>query len=227
MAAGDGSYTGTRLNVGCGQSPVPGWYNYDNSITVRLARLPDWLLSIIAFMLRLAGMGGAVNWEFMAACRAKDIRYAQASRLPHADGSVDAIYSCHMFEHLDAVDASAFLAECRRVLKRDGVLRLVVPDTGFEASNVTLKGLPWHVFVARLDAYTERQRGLREKIKFMIVGFRGHYAWYNPEALANTVRAKGFSDVRLLEFGETTIPEPGQLDLAERGVGNIWLEARQ
>jgi len=27
-----------RVNIGCGQSPTPGWINFDNSLTVKIAR---------------------------------------------------------------------------------------------------------------------------------------------------------------------------------------------
>lgn len=48
--------------------------------------------------------------------------------LPFADGSVDAIYSSHLLEHLTADEGAALLAECFRVLKPGGIIRVVVPD---------------------------------------------------------------------------------------------------
>jgi len=55
--------------------------------------------------------------------------------IPAADGAVDACYSSHMLEHLPPAWASAFVAECFRVLKPGGVLRLVVPDLEGIAKN--------------------------------------------------------------------------------------------
>jgi len=48
--------------------------------------------------------------------------------LPFADASVDVVYHAHMLEHLEADDARKFLAECHRVLRPGGVVRVVVPD---------------------------------------------------------------------------------------------------
>jgi predicted SAM-dependent methyltransferase len=48
-----------------------------------------------------------------------------------ADESVSLIYSCHAFEYFDRQQAKEVLAEWRRVLQPQGVLRLAVPD--FEA----------------------------------------------------------------------------------------------
>lgn len=48
--------------------------------------------------------------------------------LPYPDGSFDAVYHSHVLEHLDPTSAEAMLRECVRVLKPEGVLRIVVPD---------------------------------------------------------------------------------------------------
>lgn len=48
--------------------------------------------------------------------------------LPFDDDSCDAVYHSHVLEHLGRPDARAMLAECKRVLKPGGVLRVVVPD---------------------------------------------------------------------------------------------------
>lgn len=48
--------------------------------------------------------------------------------LPFDDGSFDVVYHSHVLEHLNASDGVAFLKECFRVLRRGGLLRIVVPD---------------------------------------------------------------------------------------------------
>jgi predicted SAM-dependent methyltransferase len=48
--------------------------------------------------------------------------------LRFADGSVDAVYSSHLIEHLSPKFAFHFLQESFRVLKPGGVLRLATPD---------------------------------------------------------------------------------------------------
>jgi predicted SAM-dependent methyltransferase len=51
--------------------------------------------------------------------------------LPFPDGSVDAVYCAAVVEHLPKDDVPPFIAECHRVLKAGGILRISVPD--FEA----------------------------------------------------------------------------------------------
>jgi predicted SAM-dependent methyltransferase len=48
--------------------------------------------------------------------------------LPFDDNEIDVIYSSHFLEHLFPEDAERFLVECFRVLRKKGVLRVVVPD---------------------------------------------------------------------------------------------------
>lgn len=48
--------------------------------------------------------------------------------LPYDDGSFDAVYHSHVLEHLTPEDAAGMLAECGRVLRPGGVLRVAVPD---------------------------------------------------------------------------------------------------
>lgn len=48
--------------------------------------------------------------------------------LPYASNSVDSIYSTHMIEHFYPDELNHLLRECRRVLKDEGGLRLVVPS---------------------------------------------------------------------------------------------------
>jgi SAM-dependent methyltransferase len=48
--------------------------------------------------------------------------------LPFRDGDTDACYASHVLEHLTSAAAGQLLAECHRVLRPGGIIRLVVPD---------------------------------------------------------------------------------------------------
>ena len=48
--------------------------------------------------------------------------------LPFNDNSIDAAYSSHFLEHLNRQDGSDFINEIYRILKKDGIVRIVVPD---------------------------------------------------------------------------------------------------
>ena len=48
--------------------------------------------------------------------------------IPFPDASFDVVYHSHLLEHIPKTEAESFLKECRRVLRPQGVLRIVVPD---------------------------------------------------------------------------------------------------
>jgi len=48
--------------------------------------------------------------------------------IPYEDNTFDLAYSSHVLEHFTKDDGELFVAECFRVLKPGGVLRIVVPD---------------------------------------------------------------------------------------------------
>ncbi|MEM6822058.1 MAG: methyltransferase domain-containing protein [Verrucomicrobiota bacterium] len=48
--------------------------------------------------------------------------------LPFPDHSFDLVYHCHVLEHFTLEKGESLLGECYRVLKTNGILRVVVPD---------------------------------------------------------------------------------------------------
>src|SRR5205823_4694013 len=48
--------------------------------------------------------------------------------IPFENETFDVVYHSHMLEHLERKEAMVFLQECLRVLRPEGVLRVVVPD---------------------------------------------------------------------------------------------------
>ena len=68
---------------------------------------------------------GWVNIDHWPAQLAMDLRWG----LPFANGAAQAVYLCHVLEHCYYPDeALAVMADIHRVLARDGVARIVVPD---------------------------------------------------------------------------------------------------
>ncbi|HPF12448.1 MAG TPA: methyltransferase domain-containing protein [Flavobacteriaceae bacterium] len=48
--------------------------------------------------------------------------------IPLEENSVDILYHSHVLEHFSKEDGKKFIQECYRVLKRDGIIRIAVPD---------------------------------------------------------------------------------------------------
>jgi SAM-dependent methyltransferase len=66
-----------------------------------------------------------VDWE---ANSSEVVQQNLLSPLNFNDNSFDFIYCSHFIEHIPAESANRFLSECNRLLRRNGVIRLVTPD---------------------------------------------------------------------------------------------------
>ncbi len=55
--------------------------------------------------------------------------------IPHKDNGFDLVYHSHVLEHFPKSEAPKFIAECFRVLKPGGVIRIAIPDLEQIASN--------------------------------------------------------------------------------------------
>lgn len=212
-----------RVNIGCGATPTPGWANFDNSPTVWLARHPT-LLKILSG----AGLMADHQLEFARVVREQEISRADATRkIPLPDRSAAAVYSSHMFEHLDRAEAASFLAEVQRVLAPGGVLRLAVPDLWRLARRYVEETRSADEFVASTYLANEKPRGALGRLKYAVVGARHHHWMYDAASLQHVLEAAGFCNVAEMPPGVTTIPDPGELNLREREDETIYVEAHR
>lgn len=212
--------SGIRLNIGCGLSPTPGWVNFDNSLSVRLAHRT----AISHALLRL-GLLGEGSARLSAMAQRGGVRFANAStRIPCASESVGAVYSSHMIEHLDRSEARLFLAEVRRVLRPGGVVRIAAPDLSRLVRDYVATGNADEL-IAGIHMGLSRPVGLRERAKWTLVGPRHHLWMYDGESLTRLLGESGFKEAAVTAAGTTRIAEPGQLDLREREVESVYVEA--
>jgi len=208
-----------QVNVGCGSTPTPGWMNFDNSLTIRLGRIPG-----LVYLLWTRRLIAEHQRYFAKVAKEFNVQWAQAWKLPLASGSVEAFYSSHMLEHLDALQVHKLFVEARRVLKPGGVIRLGVPDLHRLARQYGESG-DADAFVQSTLMACPPKTGLIDRLQYLLVGERHHRWMYDAASLAKLLRREHFSDVREMKPGETMIPEPGQLNLREREDETVYVEA--
>lgn len=209
-----------RLNIGCGQTPTNGWRSYDNSWSIRFARVP-----ILASIMGKLGLISKSQQEFISFAKKANIEWADATKhIPQNDQSVDVIYSSHMLEHLEREDAIKFLKEARRVLKHGGVIRISVPDIKCLVENY-LKDADADNFIEATLLARKKPKTLFEKMRYLIIGDRNHQWMYDGNSLCKLLLTVGFQTPRAMQAGTTIIPDPGELDLEERGLESVFVEA--
>lgn len=120
--------------------------------------------------------------------------------------NVASIFGEHFLEHLELEEGLACLAECRRVLADDGVLRLSTPN------------LDW-VFAThyRMGQWTGEGEAIADcfGLNRAFHGW-GHRFLYNRPMLFAALRAAGFSRLTLHAYGESDRPELAGLERHER-----------
>ena len=213
-----------RLNIGCGQTPTPGWGNYDNSPTVLLAnclaRIPAVGPRLVKY-LPLNSMQKAFA-EFVLENR---ITWANAvRRIPVADNSVEVVYSSHMLEHLDTGAAGRFLAEVHRVLEPGGLVRIAVPDLAIQIGHYQ-EHRDADRFVRDTLLVPLRRGRLMTAMSNLLIGGRHHQWIYDGESLKQLLSNNGFTNADVYAAGQTSISNSGSLDLHERAHESVYVEA--
>ncbi len=218
-SSGGASAGPVRINVGCGPSPTPGWENYDNSWSVRLASHPG-----VVRLLKLASVLAPSQVYFIETAREEGIRFGRATHLDHGDATVDIVYSSHMLEHLDREAARLFVQEAYRVLRPGGAIRIAVPDLALLVDRYNQTGDADEFVSASLLA-SDHPRTLAGRVRYLVLGGR-HHAWmYDDRSLIALLEAAGFHGVQRMRPGDTSLRDVGALDLFERADESLYVEA--
>ncbi|MES2604949.1 MAG: methyltransferase domain-containing protein [Pseudomonadota bacterium] len=213
-----------RLNLGCGHQRPAGWHNADCSLNALLQRIP--LLGNI-----MAKVSGATEYH------SHNVHYIDiAARWRFGNGDVDVVYASHVLEHLSLRDANHFLQEASRVLRPDGVLRLVVPDllaTAREyiaeseqgvqdaAANM-LAVLNLH----RDNAYSPTSHWLHRACHALQGWPHQHKYMYDHTALQALFEQHGFREIRKCSYAQSVhLPEVTDVENTAEGVPSLYLEA--
>ena len=209
-----------RINFGCGQTPSQGWINLDNSYALKLKKFYP-LVSLLKIF-NLISSSQLRNVEFN---RKKNIFFADATKkFNFSNNSVDIIYTSHMLEHLSKNAANHFIKECNRVLKKGGILRIVVPDMKKIVDDYLLNK-DADVLLERSLLVPPSLESLKSKIQLFLVGYRHHQWMYDSKSLQKLLFKNGFNNSIEQPPGQTLILNTDGLNLSERSKESICIEA--
>lgn len=213
---------GLRINVGCGLTPTQGWRNFDNSLSLRLAKIP-----LLPDVLKKLGFFEVSQLQFMRFARENDVEYGDATKgLPLQDGSVDVIYTSHMLEHLDKNEADKFLREAFRVLHPGGIIRIAVPDLKKQIELYNQRS-DADAFIEATHLCVPRPSSLAQRLRLLLVGPRHHQWMYDGKSVSAALQKHGFIKADVMPVGQTKLHNYEPLDLQERASESIYVEAEK
>lgn len=120
----------------------------------------------------------------------KYLRHDIRNGLPYKTGEVSLIMMCHSLEHLTYREGLSVLRECRRVIKPDGLVRIIVPNAGHLIDAYTIDDL---------EKYDEINDGCSDAKtsagKLWSLLHEGHASCYDSETLNSLLGEAGFEGV--------------------------------
>jgi len=176
-----------RLNLGCGSQVPHGWVNVDYALGARFAKIP--FLRLLNSKLRLFEL----DWNERICLH--DLR----KEFPWKDSTIDVVYSSHTLEHFSREDGRRFLGECHRVLRDNGIIRVVVPDLRYHVSEYMEGRLRADHFVEKLGVLCESRKDTLKSRLAPFIHFP-HKCMYDTSSLLEITRKIGFRASRREPF---------------------------
>lgn len=155
-----------------------------------------------------------------------DLHWDLRVPLPLASESCRLIYSEHVLEHLVRDDADKLLAECYRLLKPGGKLRLGVPDAELYLQAYVEGRTDFFKDLGHLGGAVKELTNPIDVINQMFrMGGAHQFAW-DFAALSAALRDAGFRDIQRHRSGEASTSELC-LDDPEHAFETLYVEANK
>lgn len=229
------------LNLGCGPRTHGQWNNVDFSPYARLSRHRR-----LARSLRRLGLLSDARYRNVLEVDPAIIHWDVRRGVPFEDEAFDVVYHSHFIPHVDRRMAAEVTAECRRVLRPGGTLRVVVPDLEaivgayVESIRRIARGLPegwrghaeavdelFELMVRREACGTSRQRPIVRAAERLLRGGvertgelrRWHYDQFSMGAM---IRQAGFRDAWKTEATHSRIDGWDRFGLDVNADGSVY-----
>lgn len=207
---------GLYVQYGCGWDAPKDWINFDASLTLRFERIP------------IIGKIYTKNKNRFP----KNVQYGDIVRgLPLHDHSCRGIYASHVLEHLPLCDFEKALKETFRLLDRNGIFRLVVPDLSVLAKRYVDafdEGKPEASLQFMRDCGIGMEKGQRTFRDYLICSFgRSRHQWmWDCNSLQDRLSNHGFVNIRHAMFNDCEDPHFSSVEEESRFKDAIALECR-
>jgi predicted SAM-dependent methyltransferase len=161
-------------------------------------------------------LDGWLNADFTPQ-RPSDIFMDATRPFPLPANSFDLVFSEHMIEHVPFSSGRRMIAECYRVLRPGGRIRIATPNleqiVGLRTPVPSVEQRQYVSWAIANHASFALETDMRENIyrpAYVINNFFwdfGHYFVYDLETLVATLRVAGFLDAVVCAPGESSVPD--------------------
>jgi SAM-dependent methyltransferase len=208
------THNALKLHLRCGTNVVEGWINIDYSLGAHLAKIP-----LSKFFLRKTGL---LRNEWDSRIMLHDLR----KKLPFGDNTVDCIYTSHTLEHLNKADGYQMLSESYRVLKPNGILRVVVPDLKAIVADYVENKIKSDDFLLALHVgYEEESDSGFKKVLAPFVRFP-HKCMYDETRLVEIMTEIGFKAKAMKPF-DSDISGIHDIEIESRTIDAVIVEGKK
>jgi len=207
-----------KLQLGCGLNAPSGWVNIDASITARLSKWRG-VYNVVCKVARTE----PVLWP-------KNIIIADVRKgITFPDGSVKAIYSAHMLEHLGFEAANFVIKECYRCLCRGGIIRMIVPDLYqiskkyIDLMTISPKVKHSQDYLHSLNLQKAPYKGVL-KFFYKMLGHTQHQHMYDECSFRELLENHGFKSIQKMDYRQSRISDISAVENRGRYEMSICLE---
>jgi SAM-dependent methyltransferase len=202
-----------KLNLGCGAHVPEGWLNVDYSLGARVVKIP--------FFRRFNRAVKLFSTEWDSRIYLHDL----TTKFPWGDGSCDFVYSSHTLEHLSKEEGRRFLEECHRVLRSEGVIRIVVPDLQYQIGEYVEGRVKADLLLEKLGVlYGYSKAGWKQRLAPFFEF--PHKCMYDNTALVQILKDIGFATSSRAAF-DSEIPDIRVIELDDRTVNAVIVEGKK
>lgn len=138
------------------------------------------------------------DWIHIDGGKYPHVKYHDITKLPFDNNSVDLIYASHVLEYFDREESIGILKEWFRVLKKESILRLAVPDFEAMVKLYAAGKFPLKNFLGPL--YGKMEMGMKGGEIGKIIY---HKTVYDYRSLKEVLESVGFKNVRRYNWRTT------------------------
>lgn len=206
----------TKINLGSGPDGIDGWDNLDWGLLPLVSKFG--IIQKILIKVGLLDKNYLLSWPKIRLC---DIR----GKLPYTDNSIEQVYCSHVLEHLEKWQTINLLKEVKRILKKGGIMRIVLPDLKKILEVYSKNGADQFCRVLWGFDKDIKPNNLIKSLQRKFI--RPHQWMYNKKSFEEVIKISGFGNFKWLDYKIGEVQSLDKLDLDIHKELSMYVEIKK